>query len=111
MNAMPKYVASRTLKAPQWNNTQVLQGDVPSAVGNLKRTVAGEILVSGSRTLVNSLKQHKLIDEYRLMVFPVLLCSGMRLFEEVADATSLSLADVQRLPNGALNLTYVPVGA
>jgi dihydrofolate reductase len=106
MNAMPKYVASRTLKNPAWNNTHVLQGDAMAAVARLKQALRGDILVHGSRTLVNALKAHDLVDEYRLMVFPIILGSGMRLFEETPDATTLELAATERLGNGAAVLTY-----
>ena len=111
MNTMPKYVASTTLKRPEWNNTTVLQGDTATAVRKLKQEVRGDILVTGSRTLVNFLKRHKLVDEYRLMVFPILLCSGKRLFDEVPDATPLRLNNTERLPSGAVILTYHPDGS
>ena len=106
MNAMPKYVASTTLKDPAWNNTQVLSGDAMAAVSKLKKELRGDILVNGSRTLVNALKAHDLVDEYRLMVFPIILCSGMRLFEETPDATTLNLVETRSLRNGAVELTY-----
>jgi dihydrofolate reductase len=73
MNKMPKYIASTTLQNAGWNNSTVLQGSVPEALLKLKRELSGDILVAGSRTLVNMLKQHGLIDEYRLMVFPIIL--------------------------------------
>jgi dihydrofolate reductase len=108
MNRMPKYVASTTLKKAEWNNSTVLKGDVAEAVSKLKKTLGGDILVAGSRTLVNSLKQHDLVDEYRLMVFPIILGSGMRLFDEAADATALALVDTRRLESGTMILTYRP---
>jgi dihydrofolate reductase len=106
MNAMPKYVASRTLKDPAWNNTHVLQGDAMAAVARLKTELRGDMLVHGSRTLANALKANGLVDEYRLMIFPIILGSGMRLFEETEDATNLQLAAVERLGNGTAVLTY-----
>ena len=106
MNSMPKYVASRTLKNPAWNNTHVLQGDAMAAVAKLKRALRGDILVHGSRTLANALKAYDLVDEYRLMIFPIILGSGMRLFEETPDATTLVLASTEALKNGAAVLTY-----
>jgi dihydrofolate reductase len=106
MNAMPKYVVSTTLKNPEWNNTHVLQGDAMAAVARLKQALRGDILVHGSRTLVNALKAHDLVDEYRLMVFPIILGSGMRLFEETPDATTLKLVGTERLGNGAAVLAY-----
>ncbi len=108
MNRMPKYVASTTLKNPGWNNSTVLEGDVAAAVSKLKDRLRGDLLVAGSRSLVNTLKQHDLVDEYRLMVFPVVLGSGMRLFAEAADATALQLVDTHRLPTGTMILTYRP---
>jgi dihydrofolate reductase len=109
MNSMPKYVASTTLKRADWNNAHILQGDATAAAARLKRELRGDMLVHGSRTLANALKRHDLVDEYRLMVFPIILGSGMRLFEETPDATTLALIDTQMLKNGAAVLTYRPV--
>ena len=109
MNRMPKFVASTTLANPEWNNTTVLAGDAMAAVAQLKRELKGDILVAGSRTLVNALKRHDLVDEYRLMVFPIVLGSGMRLFDETADATTLELVGTHPLANGAVVLTYRPL--
>ena len=106
MNAMPKYVASTTLEQPAWQNTTVLQGDAMAAVAILKRELAGDMLVAGSRSLAQALRQHDLVDEYRLLVFPLLLGSGERLFGEAEDATRLQLVDSQALPNGVVALTY-----
>jgi dihydrofolate reductase len=106
MNAMPKYVASTTLRDPAWNNTQVLQGDAMAAVAQLKKALRGDILVHGSRTLLNALKKHGLVDEYRLTVFPIILGSGQRMFEETEDATMLELAGMETLTNGVAVLTY-----
>jgi dihydrofolate reductase len=108
MNNMPKYVASTTLNNAAWSNSTVLQGDVAQAVSKLKQELHGDILVAGSRTLVNTLKQHDLIDEYRLMVFPIVLGSGMRLFDESTDATTLKLVDTRSFGNGVVVLTYHP---
>jgi dihydrofolate reductase len=106
MNSMPKYVASTTLERAEWNNSTVLQGDVAAAVAKLKEQLSGDILVAGSRTLVNTLEQHDLIDEYRLMFFPIVLGSGMRLFDDAFDATTLTLVDMQRFESGTVVLTY-----
>jgi len=108
INSMPKYVASTTLTTADWNNTTVLKGDTASAVAKLKRELKGDILVAGSRTLVTTLRRNDLIDEYRLMVFPIILASGMRLFDETADATTLELVGTQPFDNGIVNLTYRP---
>jgi dihydrofolate reductase len=111
INSMPKYVASTTLTTADWNNTTVLKGDTASAVAKLKRELKGDILVAGSRTLVTTLRRNDLIDEYRLMVFPIILASGMRLFDETADATTLELVGTQPFDNGIVNLTYRPARA
>lgn len=109
MNSMPKYVASTTLKRVDWNNAHLLQGDAMAATARLKRELRGDILVHGSRTLANALRKHDLVDEYRLMVFPIILGSGMRLFEETPDATILALIGTETLRNGVAILTYRPV--
>lgn len=101
-------VASTTLKKAEWTNSMILKSDVPEAVSKLKNELGDDILVAGSRTLVNTLKQHDLIDEYRLMVFPIVLGSGMRPFDETADATILNLVDSHPLGNGAVILSYHP---
>jgi dihydrofolate reductase len=108
MNSMPKYVASTTLQKLDWNNAHLLQGDAMAAAARLKRELGGDILVHGSRTLANALKKHDLVDEYRLMVFPIILGSGMRLFEETPDAATLALIGTQSLRNGVAILTYRP---
>jgi len=106
MNSMPKYVASSTLKDPEWTNVTVLQGDLAAAVNNLKQEIAGDILVPGSRTLAGFLKRNNLVDEYRLMVFPIVLGSGERLFQETPDAMGLRFVSSEPMPNGAVVLTY-----
>lgn len=106
MNGMPKYVVSSTLKNPAWNNTTVLQGEPMDAIRKLKWEMKGDIVVGGSRRLVNALKQHDLVDEYRLMVFPVILGSGAQLFDKTEDATDLKLVDTRSFDNGAVVLTY-----
>jgi dihydrofolate reductase len=106
MNAIPKYVASTTLTDPEWSNTTVLDDDVTEAVAKLKAGLRSDILVAGSRSLVNTLAHHDLIDEYRLMVFPIVLGSGMRLFDETPDATTLDLVDTRPLESGTVILTY-----
>jgi dihydrofolate reductase len=108
MNAMPKWVASTTLRDLEWNNSALIQGDVAEGVVELKRGDGGPILVAGSRTLVHTLMGHGLVDEYRLMTFPVVLGSGRRLFPETPDKTVLKLADTQAFPSGVVVLTYHP---
>ncbi len=106
MNRMPKYVVSNTLKQADWNNSQILSGDVIAAVKGLKREDGGDILVAGSASLVRELMVGDLVDEYRLMVFPVALGSGKRLFAGEGDAVALRLVDVKTLPTGTVILTY-----
>jgi dihydrofolate reductase len=108
MNAMPKYVASTTLADPAWDNTTVLEGDVPTAVRKLKDDTSGPILVAGSRTLVHTLHEHGLVDEWRLMVFPVVLGSGIKVFPETKDKTVLELSETQAFPSGVVVNTYRP---
>lgn len=93
MNAMPKFVVSQTLTDPEWNNTTVLTGDLREEVGRLKQQFAGDILVAGSAQLVQSLLAHDLVDELHLMVFPIVLGRGKRLFADGANARSLNLVE------------------
>ena len=109
MNSMPKYVVSTTLTSPEWNNSTVISSDVVDAVRALKDGDGGDVLVGGSRTLVGTLHENGLIDEYRLMVFPVVLGSGLRLFpDDAADKVKLLLSDVKTYSNGITLQTYVP---
>src|SRR4051812_32509056 len=103
-NSMPKYVVSTTLDSPEWSNTTVLKSieDVP----NLRDEIAGEIVVHGSAQLAQSLFDRDLVDELRLMVFPVVLGSGKRLFGETADKKHLRLADSKAVGDGIAILTY-----
>ena len=109
LNAMPKHVVSTTLQHPAWNNTEVIADDVPAAVRRLKEQDGGPILVHGSRILAQSLMEHDLVDEYRLMVFPVVLGSGRRLFPESPSKRVLRLVDTRPFDNGVVVLTYHPV--
>jgi dihydrofolate reductase len=98
MNGMPKFVVSTTLESPEWNNTSVLKGgdDLAKEVDALKRRFAGDILVAGSATLVRSLLAHDLVDELHLMVFPIALGSGKRLFADGVEPTSLTLVEARQ---------------
>jgi dihydrofolate reductase len=106
MNTMPKYVVSSTLEDPSWQNTTVLDGDVAEQVSKLKDDVDGSILVAGSAQLVQSLIEHDLVDELRLMVFPVVLGIGKRLFGETSDKKGLRLADSRTIGDGIVILVY-----
>lgn len=106
MNAMPKYVVSSTLQSADWNNTTILSGDVVEEIKKLKDEVDGVILVAGSAQLVQTLIEHDLVDELRLMVFPVVLGSGKRLFGDTTDKKPLRLADSKSVGDGIAILTY-----
>ena len=95
MNSMPKYVVSSTLAEPDWNNSTILKGDVVSEVSNLKHRLKGQIVVAGSLQLVRTLIEHDLVDELRLMVYPVVLGTGSRLFDESSRQKSVRLLDTR----------------
>ena len=107
-NNMPKYVVSSTLKDPDWTNTTVIDGDLAESVGKLRDELDGEIVVHGSAQLVQGLIDNDLVDELRLMVFPVVLGSGKRLFGETSDKHSLKLTSSQFVGDGVAILTYEP---
>jgi len=104
-NAMPKYVVSSTLKNPEWTNSTVLGGDLVEEITKLKGEVGGDILVHGSATLAQGLLEHDLVDELRLMVFPVVLGSGRRLFG-AGSKKRLKLAESRTVGDGVLILIY-----
>jgi len=106
MNSMPKYVVSSTLTNPEWQNTTVLSGDVAEEVSKLKQEVDGNILVAGSAQLVQALIEHDLVDELRLMVYPVVLGSGKRLFGKTSNKKALRLADSKVVGDGVQILVY-----
>jgi dihydrofolate reductase len=109
MNGMPKYVVSSTLEEPGWSNSTVLRGEAAEVVAQLKRDVDGEILVAGSGQLARMLIEHDLVDEVRLMVFPVVLGTGKRLFGETSDKKPMRLARSQPLGDGVTLVVYEPV--
>jgi dihydrofolate reductase len=110
MNSLHKYVVSTTLTDAQatWNNTTVVGGDVAAEIARLKAQPGGDLLVAGSRQLAQSLLERGLVDELRLMVFPIVLGSGKRLFQDVSAVTSLALADARTAGSGIVLLTYQP---
>jgi dihydrofolate reductase len=110
MNSIPKYVVSSTLEDPGWNNSTVLKGDVVSEVAKLRQELNGEIVVAGSIRLVHTLMEHDLVDELRLMVYPVVLGAGNRLFGETSDKKSVRLLDT-RIVDDLAYLTYQVVQA
>jgi dihydrofolate reductase len=107
-NSMPKYVVSSTLGDPEWNNSAVLKGDMVEEVTKLREQLDGDIVVHGSAQLVQALVEHDLVDEFRLMVFPVVLGSGKRLFGETSDKKTLRLVDSKMVGEGVAILTYKP---
>jgi len=107
MNSMPKHVASRTLSETEWNAT-VMQGDAADAVAKLKDEDGGDLLVYGSGDLVDELTRHRLIDEYRLMVHPVIIGTGKKLFEGLTETVDLKLVDTVTTQTGVAVLTYTP---
>lgn len=110
MNAMPKVVVSTTLTSPAWENTTVVSDDVGGAVAALASRYDGDILVAGSATLVGTLRDLDLVDEYRLMVHPVLLGRGKRLFGEGPTPADLTLVESRSVGPDVLLLTYRPAG-
>jgi dihydrofolate reductase len=108
MNNLPKYVVSTTLEQAEWNNSRLIKGNVVEEVSKLKAMPGGDILVAGSGQLVRALMEHDLVDEYRLMVFPVILGSGKRLFEDASKTSALRLVEVKPVGSGVLILIYRP---
>jgi dihydrofolate reductase len=107
MNNLAKYVVSTTLEDPlEWNNSTMIKGDVAEAVADLKQQPGQDILIGGSGDLVNTLMGHDLIDEYRLMVFPVVVGGGKRLFREGSATRTLKLIATRTFGSGVVVLTY-----
>ena len=109
MNSLPKYVVSSTLEDPDWNNSKLQKGDVVDQVSKLKQELDGEIVVLGSPQLARALIEHDLADELRLMIYPVLLGAGARLFGETGDKKPMRLIDTQTVGDGIAILIYEPV--
>ena len=107
-NGMRKYVVSSTLKDPEWTNSEVLDGDMAESVAKLKHEQDGDIVVHGSPQLVQGLIEHGLVDELRLMVYPVVLGRGKRLFGETSDKHNLRLTDSKVVGDGVNILVYQP---
>ena len=105
-NQMPKYVVSTTLEDPEWTNSTVISGDVAREVARLRDEIDGDIVVHGSATLVQTLLDNDLVDELRLMVFPVVLGSGKRLFADTDDKKPLRLTDSMTVGDGVAILIY-----
>ena len=107
INQYPKYVVSRSLQKAEWNNSHILR-DVAKDVAALKQTDGGDILVYGSATLVKALLRHNLVDELRLMVFPLSVGGGLRLFDDNRELQQFELKHFRAIDNGVLILEYQP---
>jgi class 3 adenylate cyclase/dihydrofolate reductase len=108
INALPKYVVSKTLKDVEWENTTLLSGDIVDEVQKLKEQAGGDILISGSADLVDTLMGHDLIDEYRIAVYPVVLGSGKHLFRQRAGIVHMRLRETRAFASGIVLLSYEP---
>jgi dihydrofolate reductase len=109
MNGMPKFVVSTTLEKAEWNNSTLIRDNVTDEVARLKQRLGGDLLVNGSARLIQTLMEHDLVDEYRLMVFPIVLGSGKRLFGGGSKTTTLRLVETKPVgPDGVVILTYEP---
>jgi class 3 adenylate cyclase len=111
MNRIPKYVVSKSLTRADWANSTILSGDIATEVARLKQEPGEELVVYGSPDLVNELLRHDLVDEYRLLVYPVILGSGKRLFTDRIDTHNLRLIGSRTFGSGVVLLTYAPEGA
>ena len=109
LNSKPKYVVSSTLHDPAWNNSTVLTGNAVSEVSKLKQQLAGDIVVAASFQLVRPLIEHDLVDELRLMIYPVVLGAGERLFGETSDKKPMRLISTRTVGKDLAYLTYQPV--
>jgi dihydrofolate reductase len=111
MNGLPKYVVSTTLEEPlEWNNSTLIKGNVAEEVSRLKQQPGQDILVAGSADLVNTLMPHGLIDECRLVIHPIVVGNGKRLFRDESDTTILRLVETKTFGSGVVVLTYQPAG-
>jgi dihydrofolate reductase len=111
---MPKYVVSSTIERPRWTNSTnstVLKGDVVGEVSKLKQEIDGEIVVFASNQLVHTLVEHDLVDQLRLMVYPVVAGAGKRLFEQISDPKRLRLVGARTIGDNLASLTYDVAGA
>jgi dihydrofolate reductase len=106
MNSLPKYVVSATLATVEWNNSRLIRGNIPDEVKKLKREIPRTILIDGGSDLVNLLLRHDLIDEYRLLVHPVVVGRGKRLFQNGSQMERLKLVEARPFSTGVVALTY-----
>ena len=106
LNSMPKYVVSATLEEPRWSNSTVLRGDVVTEVSKLKQELDGDIVVYASAQLVHTLMEHDLIDELRLMIYPVVLGAGERLFGQISDRKPMRLTQAKTVGDSLAFVAY-----
>ena len=106
MNSLPKYVVSETLNHAEWNNSILIKGETIKQISKLKQEVGQDIVIHGSGELINTLLQHELIDEFRLMVFPIVLGDGKRLFKKTAELNRLKLLETKTFETGVIVLHY-----
>lgn len=109
LNSMPKYVVSHTLVGADWNNTTVLSGDAVDEVTKLKEELAGEIVVPASHQLGRTLFEHGLVDEVRLVIFPIVIGSGTRFFGDSSGTTPMTLVETSTIGHGLVGVSYRPV--
>jgi dihydrofolate reductase len=109
LNSVPKFVVSSTLKTAEWNNSTIIKGDIAEEITRLKQQPGKEIQIEGSATLVQSLAQANLIDEYRFLVHPIIAGSGRRFFTEGMQTNGLKLVKTQPFDKGVVLLCYQPV--
>jgi dihydrofolate reductase len=105
-NSMPKYVVSSTLRDPEWNNSTVLEGELAEEAAKLRASIQGNIVVHGSAQLVQALIEHDLVDELRLMVYPIVLGGGKRLFAETSEKKPMRLSSARPVGDGITILVY-----
>jgi dihydrofolate reductase len=110
LNALPKYVVSGTLNEVPWNNSRLLRGDMADEVARLKREPGNELQVHGSATLIRALMEHGLVDEYRLLIHPVVLGNGKRLFADGTTPAALKLTGTKTTSRGVVAHVYEPAG-
>jgi dihydrofolate reductase len=111
LNGMPKYVVSSTLRDPEWHNTTVLSGDLVEEIARLREQSGGDVVVHGSAQLAQALLEHDLVDELRLMVFPVVLGTGKRLFGATSDKKPMKLTSSRTVGDGVAIMIYEPAAA
>jgi dihydrofolate reductase len=109
LNALPKYVVSGTLQTAKWNNATVLNGDVVNEISKVKHELVGDTVIYASTQLVHTLIEHDLVDELRLVIFPVVLGGGVRLFGQTSDTKPMRLINTRTIGDGLALLVYQPV--